>query len=207
MDNKTRVGLRELLMDPVQRIPRYTMMFRSTWRCTFLHVPALIGAAVMIKHMQPSDPQRAKLQEAEALASKIALCEADDTTKRMAVLLSLPRTIEGCPADIVSKSRRLIDIIDVSDVALPSASNESLPPLHCTLLLFDDKLMLLRRPSPHSSGRSLTGLDEVEKATKLGTLPSAGVLKKSGLVCKGIFDLTEVVFTDVGGPSTCTRPP
>ncbi|EJD36599.1 hypothetical protein AURDEDRAFT_154587 [Auricularia subglabra TFB-10046 SS5] len=187
MDNKNRVGLRELLMDPVQRIPRYTMLFR-----------------LMMQHMHPDDPQRAKLQKADALASKIALCETDDATKRMAVLLSLPRTIEGCPADIVSNSRRLVDIIDVADVPpndTPLNASASLPPLHCTLLLFDDKLMLLRRPSPHQSGRSLAGLDEVEKATKLGTLPNAAALKKSGLVCKGIFDLCEVVFTDVGGPN------
>lgn len=159
----------------------------------------------MIKHMPPSDPQRAKLQEAEALASKIALCEASDTTKNMAVLLSLPRTIEGCPADIVSQSRRLVDVIDVTDVPLPSnGAGEPLPPLHCSLFLFDDKIMLLRRPSPHSSGRSLAGLDELEKATKLGTLPNPSTLKKSGLACKGVFDVAEVVFTDVGGPSMCS---
>ena len=29
MENGTRLPLRELLMDPVQRIPRYTMMFKS----------------------------------------------------------------------------------------------------------------------------------------------------------------------------------
>lgn len=28
-ESKNRVGLRELLMEPIQRIPRYTLMFRS----------------------------------------------------------------------------------------------------------------------------------------------------------------------------------
>jgi hypothetical protein len=37
-DPKSRVGLRELLMEPVQRIPRYTLLFRSTLALSgFLH--------------------------------------------------------------------------------------------------------------------------------------------------------------------------
>ena len=51
-------------MEPVQRIPRYTLLFRS-----------------MVKHMNHGDPQRAKLLEADEIASKIALAEADDQTQ------------------------------------------------------------------------------------------------------------------------------
>ncbi len=39
----------------------------------------------MIKHMASNDPQRAKLIEADELASKIALAEPDEETKRAAI--------------------------------------------------------------------------------------------------------------------------
>lgn len=51
----------------------------------------------MIKEMHPHDPQRPKLIEAEALASKIALCETDEQTKRAAIMYSLERTVENFP--------------------------------------------------------------------------------------------------------------
>ena len=151
--------------------------------------------------MSPTDPQRAKVVEADVLASKIASCETDDQTKRVAALLALPRTIEGCPADIVSDSRRLIDCIDVTDTFMEPIgnSNDTPPALPCTLLLFNDKIMLVRRPAAHLSGRQLAGLDEVDKATRLGTLPNPALLRRNGLVCKGIFEITEVAVTDVGG--------
>ncbi|KAH7098762.1 hypothetical protein BKA62DRAFT_711749 [Auriculariales sp. MPI-PUGE-AT-0066] len=181
IENGNRLPLRELLIEPVQRIPRYTMMFRN-----------------MVKYMGPSDPQRAKLQEADTYAAKIAACETDEQTKRSAALLTLPRTIDGCPADIVSNSRRLIDCIDVMDnpvdLSTPDATS-----LACTLILFDDKLMLVRRPGSHINGRQLTGLEEVDKANKQGIIPEFWRFKKNGLVCKGVFEIIEVVFTDVGG--------
>jgi hypothetical protein len=51
----------------------------------------------MVKHMSPSDPQRAKLIEADEVASNIALCETDEQTKRATVMYSLERSIEGFP--------------------------------------------------------------------------------------------------------------
>lgn len=51
----------------------------------------------MIKYMPLSDPQRAKLIEADEAASKIAQCETDDQTRRAAVMHCLERTIDGFP--------------------------------------------------------------------------------------------------------------
>ncbi|KAI0065897.1 hypothetical protein BV25DRAFT_1821601 [Artomyces pyxidatus] len=186
-DTRNRVGLRELLMDPVQRIPRYTLLFRT-----------------MIKRMAPNDPQRAKLIEADEIASKIALAETDEETKRASVMYCLGATVDGFPPGLISNSRRFIDCVDVEDVpvdSIPSASSSAsfLDSLHCTLFLFDDKLMIVKRPgNGDKSGRVLSGLDQVEKVTKGGGLPSG--LKKSGMSCKGVFDISDVVATDVGGP-------
>ncbi|THH28409.1 hypothetical protein EUX98_g5772 [Antrodiella citrinella] len=186
-DTKNRIGLRELLMDPVQRIPRYTLMFRT-----------------MIKFMAPHDPQRAKLLEADDIASKIAQAETDEQTKRAAIMYCLGATVEDFPPALISHSRRFIDCIDVEDVidtTLPSSGSgpgQTLGNLHCTLFLFDDKLMIVKRPgNGEKGGKVLSGLSDLDKLSKSGGLPMG--LKKSGMVCKGVVDVTDVVITDVGG--------
>ncbi len=175
-------------MDPVQRIPRYTLMLHT-----------------MIKRMSPGDPQRANLVEAVEIASKIAQAEIGEETKRASVMFCLRTTIDGFPPGLISHSRRLVDYVDVEDTfieGLPSAASGSgsstLEPLHCTLFLFDDKLMIVKRPgNGEKSGQVLTGLDQLEKIAKGSGVPSG--LKKSGMSCKGVVDLTDVVATDVGG--------
>jgi hypothetical protein len=182
------VGLRELLMEPVQRIPRYTLLFRT-----------------MLKHMAPDDPQRAKLVEADEIASKIALAEADEETKRAAIFYCLSSSIEGFPPELFSNSRRYIDCIDVEDMVndapvslAPSSSSSSATSLHGTLFLFDDKILIVKRPGAgEKSGKTLSGLDDLDKVTKAGGIPSGK--KKSGMTCKGVIDVTEVVATDIGG--------
>ena len=176
-------------MEPVQRIPRYTLLFRT-----------------MLKHMAPGDPQRDKLTEADEIASKIALAEADEQTKRAAIFYCLTATIDAFPPDLFSNSRRFIDCIDVEDVltdtsaaSIAASSSSSLAgSLHCTLFLFDDKLVIVKRPGNGEKGaRLLSGLDELDKVTKAGGIPAGK--KKSGMVCKGVLDVTDVVVTDVGG--------
>ena len=190
-DTKNRIGLRELLMDPVQRIPRYTLMLRT-----------------MIKRLPPGDSQRAKLLEAVEVASKIALAEVDEETRRASVMFCLRTTIDGFPPGLISNSRRLIDYIDVEDTFVEGLSSTSaggsstLEPLHCTLFLFDDKLMIVKRSgNGEKSGQVLAGLDQLEKIAKGSGVPSG--LKKNGMSCKGVVDLTDVVATDVGGAGRC----
>lgn len=182
-ETRNRVGLRELLMDPVQRIPRYTLLFRT-----------------MIKHMALGDPQRAKLVEADGIASKIAQAETDEQTKRATILYCLNASVEGFPPELFSNSHQFIDCIDVEDVLidtpLPSGSGAS--SLQCSLFLFDDKLMIVKRPgNGDKGGKALAGFDEIERLTKSGGLPLG--MKKSGMVCKGVVDIVDVVATDVGG--------
>ncbi|KAF9481824.1 hypothetical protein BDN70DRAFT_875770 [Pholiota conissans] len=185
-DARNRVGLRELLMEPVQRIPRYTLLFRT-----------------MLKHMAPDDPQRAKIIEADEIASKIAQAETDEQTKRAAIFYCLTATIDGFPPDLFSNSRKFIDCIDVEDLLTDSfmssgnAAGNGTNSLNCTLFLFDDKLVIAKRPNSDKGGKALSGLDGVEKVTKAGGIPTGK--KKSGMTCKGVVDITEVVATDVGG--------
>lgn len=158
----------------------------------------------MIKLMGPDDAQRTRLIEADEIASKIALAETDDHTRRAAVLYCLSATIDGFPAGLISNARRFIDCIDVEDIIVDgppgvssSTSSISATSLHCTLFLFDDKLMIVKRPgNGEKSGRLLSGLDEVEKLAKTGGLPLG--MKKSGMSCRGVFDISDVVVADVG---------
>ncbi|KAG8908171.1 hypothetical protein FRB99_008714 [Tulasnella sp. 403] len=195
---------------------REMMKKASTGFAGFIDVPHLdqqdtpvnrrLSSLVMIKHMAPTDPQRAKLIEADELASKIALAETDEKTKHGAVMYCLERSIEGFPANLISSGRSFVDCIDVEDVPVDglgpgySGAGETgvgAVPLHCTLFLFDDCLLIVKRPHAAASGRSVSGLDEVERAIRTGGLPSG--VKKGVMSCKGVMDVTEVVASDVGG--------
>ncbi|KAG8867078.1 hypothetical protein FRC20_006780 [Serendipita sp. 405] len=158
----------------------------------------------MIKEMDESHPQRAKLLEAEKIAGKIAQCESDDQTKRATIMYCLERTIEGFPPGLISNGRRFIDCIDVEDIPTDigpvssgaSGSSGALGALHCTLFLFDDRLIIVKRPNGVSSGRSLARLGEIEKLLRTNGLNS---LKKSGMSCKGVVDVLDVTATDAPG--------
>lgn len=189
-DSRNRVGLRELLMDPVQRIPRYTLMFRT-----------------MIKHMPLHDPQRGKLVEADEIASKVALAETDEQTKRAAIMYCISSSVDDFPPNLISHSRKFIDCIDVEDLltsspeylsvtSTPSGSSSKESLLHCTLFLFDDKLVIAKRPG-EKSGRAMTGLDDLEKIVKAKGLATNS--RRGGLACKGVMEVVDVVATDVGG--------
>ncbi|KDN38200.1 hypothetical protein K437DRAFT_259490 [Tilletiaria anomala UBC 951] len=209
------VGVRELLMEPVQRIPRYTLMLNG-----------------LVKYMSQRDPQRIRLEEAVVLASRIASCEADDKTKRAAVLWSFSRSVEGFPAELISAHREFIDSVDVDDfpaesliaalgpAALfsPGGVQMATRTLHVTLFLFDDRLAVVKRSTPTASGRQLVGLDDLSKLADQmkaytekhsgGNSSSAGGgsallgygSKKGELAFRGMIDLLDVQAYDLGGP-------
>jgi hypothetical protein len=146
--------------------------------------------------------------EADEIASKIAQAEADEQTKSAAIFYCLIATIDGFPPELFSNTRRFIDCIDVEDVITDtpmSSSSSSISmsssSLHCSLLLFDDKVVIVKRPNGEKGARSLSGLDGVDKVTKAGGIPTGK--KKSGMTCKGVVDITEVAATDIGGAGKC----
>ena len=114
----------------------------------------------------------------------------------------LSTSIDSFPAGLVSNSRQFIDCIDVHDVIapdphMPASSSGSVggTTLNCTLFLFDDKLMIVKRPSD-KSGRTLAGFDRLDYVAKGNTLSTS---MRRNLVCKGVIDITDVAATDVGG--------
>ncbi|OCF31354.1 hypothetical protein I316_06959 [Kwoniella heveanensis BCC8398] len=210
------IGLRELLMEPVQRIPRYTLLWQT-----------------MIKCMSPMSTQKAKLLECIEIASRIARCEPDAQTVRATVMYHLERNIDDFPAKLFSNSREFIDAIDVEDLPSDSRplsiSSNSTPsmasfgsitaasqlthspplhsaamtPLHCTLFLFDDKLVIVKRQSTSISGRKVTGTDDVQRLVRNGGGVAAldrsgGGGRKDKLSFKGEVDVLDIIASDVG---------
>ncbi|KAI0089204.1 hypothetical protein BDY19DRAFT_993422 [Irpex rosettiformis] len=187
-DARNRIGLRELLMEPVQRIPRYTLLFGQ-----------------MIKQMPAHDPQRAKLMEAREQASKIAHADLDEETKRASTMYCLKTSIEGFPDSLWSNSRKFVDCIDVIDILQTGAlENPSTPGgnanglYHCSLILFDDKLLIAKRSNTEKPSRELLGLDDLDKVAMKVKSMSSGP-KKHGMEYKGVVEVTDIVCTDNGG--------
>lgn len=143
----------------------------------------------MTRYMAMSDPQRAKLIEADGVASKIALCETDEQTKRASVMFCLSNAIDGFPPKLISSNRNFLDCIDVEDHECDDVA-------HASLFLFDDILIIAKRHSSFHGGKSLSGLDTLEKMG--GSLPSANSIKKGNMTFKGYVDLTEVTATMIG---------
>ncbi|WVF65702.1 hypothetical protein IAT40_000433 [Kwoniella sp. CBS 6097] len=224
------IGLRELLMEPVQRIPRYTLLWQSIIKC-----------------MSPMSTQKAKLLECIDIASRIARCEPDAQTVRATVMYHLERNIDDFPAKLFSNNREFIDSIDVEDlpaeypttssppsrpmstissrplsissnstpsmgsfgsITSTSQSTQSPPshpwtmtPLHCTLFLFDDKLMIVKRQTSALSGRKVTGTDDLQKLVRNGVGVAAldrSNGRKDKLSFRGEVDVLDVIASDVG---------
>ncbi|KAJ9475651.1 DH domain-containing protein [Pseudozyma hubeiensis] len=191
-------GLRDLLMEPIQRIPRYKLLIDA-----------------ILKHVEPRDPLRSRLEQAISLVSRIASCEADEKTRRAAILWSFSRNLDAFPAELISAHRRFIDCIDVDDFPLDAsaassgiaASFSGLKPIPCTLFLFDDRLVVAKRAHASTSGRKLVGLDDigrlasqmkiVSEKSSGGSLLAPG--KRADLAFRGNIGLMDVDAQDLGG--------
>lgn len=78
--------------------------------------------------------------------------------------------------------------------------------LHCTLFLFDDKLVITKRPSRDVSGRKATGLDDLQKLVKTGggvAVYDRDKEKRDKLGFRGAVDILDVIATDTGGGGLC----
>lgn len=74
-------------------------------------------------------------------------------------------------------------------------------PLHCTLFLFDDQLVIAKRPSAQVSGRKLTGLDDISKLVKSGggvAVKEKDGVKKERLSFRGAMDIMALTGLDMG---------
>lgn len=194
--NLGNVSIRELIMEPVQRIPRYKLLLDG-----------------LIKSLPSAySSQRTRLEDAAVLCSRIASCEVDEKTQRAAVLWSFGRNVQGFPAGLFSVRRKFIDAIDVDDFPIdgpsamfsPSAAVASRA-VPCTLFLFDDSVLVAKRLSPTASGRRILCLDDLNRlADEMKTFTersgsSAQQGKKAELGFRGVSDIMDIQASDLGG--------
>lgn len=130
--------------------------------------------------------------------------------------------VDDIPAELMSPSSippRPMSTFSTTSTSTPSlasigssASSSQLPTspvghsaamstLHCTLFLFDDKLILVKRQSSAISGRNVTGLNDVQKLVKSGggvAVMDKNGAKKDKLSYRGMVDVLDVIASDVG---------
>ncbi|GAB5589182.1 hypothetical protein Unana1_04082 [Umbelopsis nana] len=132
-----RQTLHDLLVQPGQRIGRYTMMFKDLLKYTSNDHPDYPGLS-------------AALKRAEEIATM-----ADDTNTRLAkTFFNMHKSIDNCPASLINQNRSLIRHIDATELDI--ISRKPLRPV--TIFLFTDKVMVVRRPSYNVNGFELCGL-------------------------------------------------
>lgn len=180
------VGLRELMMEPLQRIPRYQL---------------LIGH--LLKHMPPQSLQTQRLQDASAAATIIASRRATDGERLAAVLWSCQRTIDRFPPELVTPHRELLGSIDVDELGVepPHTMIQTLhsvlgrrPKASYALLVFTDTLVLVQRHSSQPTHQILgvqepDRLADLMRSAHLGSMPTS---RRSDLSFAGMIDLLDV---------------
>ncbi|EMR09227.1 hypothetical protein PNEG_02563 [Pneumocystis murina B123] len=122
------ISIRELIMEPVQRIPRYSLFLEN-----------------VISYTHPKSPALALFQKALTIIKEIAQMKVMEAEKRSKLFQKLMSYISGFPAELISNSRYFITAVDVIEI-LPPFLNSS-GRLFYTLLLFSDCLAMLKKTS------------------------------------------------------------
>lgn len=166
-------------------------------------------------YLPPDDPSVEPLQIAAGILSDICSMKVDDATKRAAVFWSLKETIDGFPDALVASDRRFITCIDADEIIEVVDSRPTT--LRCTLFLFNDTLLIAKRPSTDRPGKALAGLDDLDRlvglyqtshlsSTQAHLLGSPKKLRKSVFGFRGLVPLSELAAVDLGSPSPSSSP-
>ncbi|KAG0184260.1 hypothetical protein DFQ28_011489 [Apophysomyces sp. BC1034] len=165
--------LPELLIEPVQRIGRYTMMLKDVLRYTPVTHPDFYG-----------------LTKALSKLSEIAMMTDDDPTKLANMFHTLLKSIKDTPDSIMKQGRSLVAHLDA--VEIHRVSNKTLRPV--TIFLFTDLIMVAARPSYGCKAIDLCAIDPDPKAFPdvHGSFISRGMRKEQSLKFKGWADIEQV---------------
>ncbi|QSL65949.1 hypothetical protein MERGE_003086 [Pneumocystis wakefieldiae] len=122
------ISVRELIMEPVQRIPRYSLFLEN-----------------VISYTHPKSPALAHFQKALTIIKEIAQMKVMEAEKRSKLFQKLMSYIPGFPAELISNSRYFITAVDAIEILPPFLSSSG--KLFYTLLLFSDCLAILKKTS------------------------------------------------------------
>ncbi|KAJ2303854.1 hypothetical protein IWW54_005603, partial [Coemansia sp. RSA 2705] len=133
-----KLGISDLLIMPVQRIPRYTLLLTD-----------------LLKVIPDDDPDVSRIQLALERVNEIGQLADNQVAESVAELHRIHTTIEGCPPNLISASREFVGAIDVSEIDLATGA----PKKPMCLLVFSDLLMIVERfwPPRGHGGIRITG--------------------------------------------------
>ena len=130
--------------------------------------------------------------------------EIDESTQRAIIFWAFNQIISDFPPGMMARDRAFVSCLDVLETYDVDGSPEK--PLRCTLLLFNDKLLIAKRPSGTKGARQLCGLDDMDNLAALYRDPSKGTtsgtprkLKKAEMGYRGVVELDEVTPVDLSG--------
>ncbi|KAJ1897655.1 hypothetical protein LPJ66_003234, partial [Kickxella alabastrina] len=119
-----KLGISDLLIMPVQRIPRYTLLLTD-----------------LLKATVAEEDEVACIQLALERVNEIGQLADNQVAESVAELHRIHTTVEGCPPNLISASREFIGAIDASEIDLATSA----PKRPVSLLVFSDLLMVVER--------------------------------------------------------------
>ncbi|KAG4305468.1 hypothetical protein PORY_001024, partial [Pneumocystis oryctolagi] len=135
------ISIRELIMEPVQRIPRYSLFLET-----------------IILNTHPKSPALAPFKKALSIVKDIAQMKIMEAEERSKLFQKLMGHVSGFPPELISNSRYFITAIDAIEILPPFI--DSSDKIYCTLLLFSDCLVILKKSSHISIANELISNEE-----------------------------------------------
>ncbi|KAI8090008.1 uncharacterized protein BX664DRAFT_359485 [Halteromyces radiatus] len=192
-----RRRFQDILLEPVQRISRYAMMFKDILQLTPQDHPDFIG-----------------LKDASMKVQEIAIMDDDTPTKVATMFLNLYQAVKDCPCSLINPNRSLITFVDAIEIQ----RDTNKPARTVTLFLFTDKIMIATRPPNQRTSEELDnwkddprtpcGVPDMKKNTNRNSIHgvvsltnsstsspssgSSGSKKESNMKFKGWIDLEHV---------------
>ena len=119
------VGCKEILVEPIQRIPRYSLLLDS-----------------IVSRLEIGDEAIPLMRKALDIVHSIGAYGGPQTFANAYTSQMLTKTIEGFPLQILNASTELCFALDVSELNYPDEGEEKEP---MSLLLFNERLVFVRR--------------------------------------------------------------
>ncbi|KAJ1731654.1 hypothetical protein LPJ61_002429 [Coemansia biformis] len=197
-----KLGISDLLIMPVQRIPRYTLLLTD-----------------LLKTIPEDDPDVPRIRLAMERVNEIGQLADNQVAESVAELHHIHTTIEGCPPNLISASREFIGAVDVSEIDLATGA----PKRPMCLLVFSDLLMIVERfwPPKGHGGIRVTGksaqrdacpihahaADLSKSSSAIGAAGAGLQSRKDGCSCGADLAPPSNAFlsTTAGGPNARKR--
>ncbi|GAA5795701.1 hypothetical protein HPULCUR_001063 [Helicostylum pulchrum] len=170
-----RKRLQDILVEPVQRISRYSMMLREILQLT---------------PEEHSDFRGLKL--ACEKAAEIATMADDDQTKTATMFLNLYQAIKDSPCSLINQKRSLVAHLDATEIH--RVTNK--PTRAVSLFLFTDKILVASRSSIDAKEIDLEELLDNTTTTTSSTSTSLFNKNEKALKFKGWADIESIELFD-----------